>query len=529
MSQPLRYFHDIREALVDSRELALIDVREEARFAEAHPLFAVNLPLSRLELDVLARIPRRETPITLYDDGEGLAQRARDKLIEIDYRDVALLAGGLQGWREAGGELFRDVNTPSKAFGEWVEHHRGTPSLSAIEVKSRIEKGANIAILDARRFDEFETMSIPGGVSVPGGELALRIDELVPDPATEVIVNCAGRTRSLIGAQSLVDIGLPNPVSALRNGTIGWTLEGFELVRGQRARYQELASGERPALRARASARALELAARSGVKRLSRDTLESFLGADRTSYLVDVRAPEEYRQGHLPGSRSVPGGQLVQETDHTLAVSGARVALIDDDGTRANMSATWLARMGWEVFVVDGLTSADFSETGAERLPRPPLPEVATISPAHLRERLADSEIELLDVTSHANYRRAHVPGARWILRAELADHVARLPATTSVVLTCASDLLARYAWGDLSPADAGRTRVLAGGTAAWRVAQLPLESGDGVTLSPTIDRYRRPYEGTDSPREAMQAYLDWEFGLVEQLRRDATHGFATS
>jgi len=38
--------------------------------------------------------------------------------------------------------------------------------------------------------------------------------------------------------------------------------------------------------------------------------------------------------------------------------------------------------------------------------------------------------------------------------------------------------------------------------------------------------RYRRPYEGTDVKESAMQAYLDWEYGLVEQLRRDATHGF---
>ena len=42
----------------------------------------------------------------------------------------------------------------------------------------------------------------------------------------------------------------------------------------------------------------------------------------------------------------------------------------------------------------------------------------------------------------------------------------------------------------------------------------------------PRTDRYRRPYEGTDNPREAMQGYLDWEFGLIAQLERDGTHGF---
>lgn len=45
----------IRQALLDRRELALIDVREEADFATAHPLFAVNLPLSKLELEVRRR------------------------------------------------------------------------------------------------------------------------------------------------------------------------------------------------------------------------------------------------------------------------------------------------------------------------------------------------------------------------------------------------------------------------------------------------------------------------------------------
>jgi hypothetical protein len=67
---------------------------------------------------------------------------------------------------------------------------------------------------------------------------------------------------------------------------------------------------------------------------------------------------------------------------------------------------------------------------------------------------------------------------------------------------------------------------LLQDGTAGWIAAQLPLEAGETRLALPRIDRYRRPYEGTDNPKEAMQAYLDWEFGLVEQLARDGTHGF---
>ncbi|MGB9092285.1 MAG: rhodanese-like domain-containing protein, partial [Pseudomonas farsensis] len=214
-----RNYQDIRRALLAHEELALVDVREEDPFAQDHPLFAANIPLSKLEIEVYDRLPRRDTAITVYDNGEGLAVLAAERLLALGYSNVAVLDGGLAGWRASGGELFRDVNVPSKAFGELVENVRHTPSLGAEQVQALLAGNANVVVLDARRFDEYQTMSIPGGISVPGAELVLRVAELAPDPATQVIVNCAGRTRSIIGTQSLVNAGIPNPVAALRNGT----------------------------------------------------------------------------------------------------------------------------------------------------------------------------------------------------------------------------------------------------------------------------------------------------------------------
>ncbi|WP_287815762.1 rhodanese-like domain-containing protein, partial [Pseudomonas sp.] len=362
MSHPLtRSFADIRQALLERREVALVDVREEAPFAQAHPLFAANLPLSKLEVEVYPRIPRRDTAITVYDDGEGLAQQAVARLVQLGYTDVALLEGGLQGWREAGGELFIDVNVPSKAFGELVEHERHTPSLPAEEVKALLDSKADVVVLDARRFDEYQTMSIPTGISVPGAELVLRARELAPDPATRIIVNCAGRTRSIIGTQSLVNAGLPNPIAALRNGTIGWLLAGQTLDHGQSRQFAQ--TGEDT--RAQASNDARAVADKAGVRRATlKDWQQWQAESGRTTYLFDVRTPQEYEAGHLPAARSTPGGQLVQETDHYASVRGARIVLVDDDGVRANMSASWLAQLGWEVHVLDDASAADFSETG---------------------------------------------------------------------------------------------------------------------------------------------------------------------
>ncbi|MBW8714368.1 MAG: rhodanese-related sulfurtransferase, partial [Variovorax paradoxus] len=231
---PLLPFAAVRARLLARDETALLDVREEDPFAQEHPLWAANLPLSRIEIEAWRRIPRRDTFIVLYGahNGVDLAPLAARTLAAIGYTNLHLLEGGLEGWRAAGGELFRDVNVPSKSFGELVEHERHTPSLSAPEVKALVDAKANVVVLDARRFDEYQTMSIPSATSVPGAELVLRVRELAPDPSTQVIVNCAGRTRSIIGTQSLVNAGIPNPVAALRNGTIGWKLAGQVLDHG---------------------------------------------------------------------------------------------------------------------------------------------------------------------------------------------------------------------------------------------------------------------------------------------------------
>ncbi|QVM89023.1 rhodanese-related sulfurtransferase [Pseudomonas entomophila] len=518
-----RSYHAIRTALLARQELALLDVREEDPFAQAHPLFAANVPLSRLELEIFARVPRRDTPITVYDDGEGLAPIAAQRLLALGYTDVALLEGGLAGWREAGGELFKDVNVPSKAFGELVEAERHTPSLAAEEVKALLDANADVVVLDARRFDEYQTMSIPGGISVPGAELVLRVAELAPEPATRVIVNCAGRTRSIIGTQSLVNAGIPNPVSALRNGTIGWTLAGQTLEQGQARRFGAVSNTTRAA----AAARARAVADRAGVARIGLAGLRQWQAEpSRSTYLFDVRTPEEFALGHLPGARSTPGGQLVQETDHFASVRGARLVLVDDDGARANMSASWLAQMGWEVAVLDGLSVSDFKEAGAWVAPVPMPPQVETISPATLAKWLEEPGTQVLDFTTSANHVRQHIPGAVWALRSQLQQVLASLSGVQRYILTCGSSQLARYAVPEVAALSGKPVFVLEGGNTAWSAAGLPSAQGDQRLGAPRIDRYRRPYEGTDNPREAMQGYLDWEFGLVAQLGRDGTHGF---
>jgi rhodanese-related sulfurtransferase len=505
----------VRHRLLTGQEIALIDVREEAGHATGHPLFAANLPASRLEQLAVQRLPRRDVPIVVFDAGEGLADRAAARLTGLGYTQVSLLEGGLAGWRAAGYELFIDVNSYAKAFGELVEARVHTPSLPAPDVAALLVADRPPVVLDARRFDEYATMNIPGGISAPGAELLLAAAALAPDPDQPIIVNCAGRTRSLIGAQSLVSAGLPNQVHALRNGTIGWLLAGQTLSHGAQA-SAPLPDADAIALARR---RARAVAYRTGVRHIGSDDL-ALLAADasRTLYCFDVRQPEAHAAGHPAGFRNYPGGQLVQETDMAAPVRGARILLWDDLGLRADMTASWLAQMGWDVWVLDEARPADWRD-GPYQVPLPPLPDVPLIAPSDVPVRLAAGNW-LIDLAPSPQYRRGHIAGARFAIRSRLpADLGASAP---PLIVTCPDGVLARLAVADLRAQGIPAT-ALAGGTAAWAGE---IEAGDGTALSPFADRYRRPYEGTDAPREAMQAYLDWEFGLVAQLERDGTHGF---
>src|SRR5260221_1312266 len=349
--------------LADGQELAIVDLREELIFSQNHLLFARSVPLSRLELKFAALVPRRGTRIVLCDDADGLVERAADILRRSGYDNLFGLDGGVAAWQRAGLELFSGVNVPSKAFGEYIEHACGTPSVSAEELDGLMRSGTDMVVVDSRPFDEFQRVSIPSATNVPGAELVLRIHDIAPSPDTLVVVNCAGRTRSIIGAQSLINAGLPNKVVALRNGTMGWTLAGLMPDSGKTRRFTE---PSRDGL-AFAKSAAERVGKKFGVTRIDLKALESFRAdTTRTLYVFDVRDPTEYAAGHFPGAVNAPGGQLVQATDQYAATIGARMVLVDDREVRAVMTASWLQQMGWrDVFVL----AASGTEKGRPEAP----------------------------------------------------------------------------------------------------------------------------------------------------------------
>jgi len=528
MSDPVRTIDaaHLKAALHDGGEIALLDAREEVPFDARHLLMAACVPLSRLELLVDACVPRRSTRVVWCDDGEGLARRAAVRMASFGYTDVSVLTGGITAWEAAGFRIYSGVHVPSKAFAEVVEHEAHTPWVTAEQLKELIDAGADIALFDSRSYEEFHANSIPTAISVPGAELVYRFADLVPSPDTMVIVNCGGRTRSIIGAQSLINAGVPNKVVSLKNGTQAWHLSGFPVLKGSTAKPPSPS----PAGQAAARAAADRVAERFAVERIDAATLARWQAdaATRTLYVFDVRTPEEYRVGHIPGMKNVPGGQLVQETDRHAATWGARVVLVDDDGVRAVMTAHWMKQMGWDVAAMTVDMRAEGRQAGAwtprvlglDRL------IVPTIDAASLRQRMREGGVSVIDVDWSRDYREGHIPGAWYGIRARLDAMLPQLPRSDSVVFTSSDGTLARLAAADWKEIASVPALALDGGTAAWRKAGFPLEQGATRMATAPDDIRLRARDQAGNVEDAMRAYLSWEVDLADQMATDDDQRF---
>ncbi len=512
---------EVKAMISDGGELGLFDVREEGEFAAGHLLFAAPLPLSKLELRAPLLAPRRNLRVVLMDAGDGRADRAASRLTKLGYRSIVVMEGGIDAWTSAGYELFTGVHVPSKAFGEVVEHEADTPRIEPRDLQAIIDSGRDLVILDSRPLSEYRAMSIPGGINVPGAELVYRIKDLAPDPKRLVIVNCAGRTRSIIGAQSLRNAGIENEVMALKNGTMGWHLAGMALDHGKTARYGDAS----PEAQAWAVARAADLRKRQNLSVIGPADLDRLRNeANRTVFLFDVRDPTEYAAGHRPDARSAPGGQLVQATDYYVGVRNARIIVTDNDGVRATMTASWLVQMGWtDVHILlDAMAGVGLVAGPAQAVQAPACP-VATLTPAALKS--AKGAL-VVDLDSSLAFRSAHIPGAWWAIGPRFSRALAKLPACEQIVLTSADGSIAALAAGEIAEIAGKPVLVLEGGTKAWIAAGFPTESGAVNHADETVDVWYRPYDNLTNIEEKMREYLNWEVDLTQQIARDGDARF---
>ena len=516
----------LKSMITDGAELALLDVREDGQFGESHMLFAVPVPYSILEMRLGAVMRRRTARTVLVDDGDGVADKAAARMAALGFTDVSVLDGGMDAWAKAGYEIFQGVNVPCKAFGEVVEHAAHTPSISATELQAMFDKGEDVVVVDGRTPEEYNRMNIPRGVSVPNAELVYRIHDLAPSPDTTVVVNCAGRTRSIIGAQTLINAQLPNKVVALRAGTMGWTLAGYELEHGRTDSFPETS----PEAFETAKQRADAMVRTYGIQKVDLATVDGWRGDEsRSLYILDVRSAGEYAAGHLPGAAHAPGGQLVQATDAWVGTQGARIVLTDDTEIRAITAAHWLVQMDWDVYVLEGGVGDAATETGGQQRNVLGIDDIAvdTMTPQDLSQALADGSAVAVDVDLSGHYRERRLPGALWGIRPRLDRLVATLPAGKTIVLYSEHETRARLAAPDLRALTDAPVAILQGGREAWTQAGLPTEaSPDTPPDAERIDYLFFVHDRHQGNEQAMRDYLSWEEALPAQIEADGDARF---
>ena len=533
---------DLDALLKGSSPFALIDVRETGEYNNAHIPGASLIPRRDLESQMAAAVPHAATPVVLCDDDARRATLAAATLERLGYSDVSALDGGINRWVTQEYPTEWGVNVPSKDFGEKVEVVHHVPEIDAVELQERIDSGEEIVILDTRTPEEYQRLCIPGGRSVPGAELALRITDItkeMSDDAT-VVINCAGRTRSIIGTRVLQRMGLPNVVG-LKNGTAGWSLAGYSLEAG--ADRLELPDLSKEGISA-AEAYADLLAEEDGVQYLDADGLQALMArrSDETVYLVDVRTEQEYADGHIPGFRWFPGGQAVQRSDEVAVVKNCPIVFCCDGRARATITASWYRQMGHEhVYAMHGGTAEwqraghsleqgrsqtqplglDEARSKVRKLAPTDVPAASDASitlvgtsggpAAYVRGAEAPAaDAVIIFVGTSQQFAEAHMPGSRWVprgwLEAQIAD--AAPDKAAPVVVTCTDGVASTFAGATLADEGYVDVSVLEGGMRAWLQAGRDVEQGLSGVMSTPADVVPA---GTDRGYADMMNYLRWE------------------
>ncbi|MDO5667013.1 MAG: rhodanese-like domain-containing protein [Alcaligenaceae bacterium] len=437
----------LKDMLNEHQEFALIDIREHGQYGESHLFFAVSIPYSLLECRFRELVPNFKTPIVLYANAvqDHLLQQAGANLKALGYGDISYLDGGIDAWQAAGFNTFAGVNLPSKTFGELAEIEYQTPHLSAHELNKLINDPAKkLLILDGRPIEEYRKMNIPGAACCPNGELALRAAQMVGDEETTIVINCAGRTRSIIGAQSLINFGLKNPIYALENGTQGWYLEDFQLEHGSDRLYPEhIDETLQLALQEKGQA----LKQRFELSDITLSEFADLLKAEQsTTYLCDIRTKNEFTASQWPQIvRHTPGGQLIQATDEFIGVRNATIVLIDTDGIRAPLVASWLKQLSWTVYLLPAAEAAP--DKLAELLPEChgfelPLKHCTQLSAEQLDDVIsAQADLLIIDTRNSMDFRKRRLQNSHWLNRAHLlnqsasAQTILNAPKSTPILL----------------------------------------------------------------------------------------------
>ena len=499
----------LKSWLSDKDEIAFIDVREIGQHTKGHPFFSISIPYSLFELNLEILIPNKKTKMILLDQNDGISILAYKAATLIGYSNIFILEEGVNGWINSGYKLFDGINVPSKSFGELIEKHFHTPSITAKELNKKQKNNENCIVIDGRPFDEYQNMSIPNSICCPNGELAYSVSSHVKDINTEIIINCAGRTRSIIGAQTLIDLGISNKVKALENGTQGWFLSDLCLdhnkndfldVRPDDTELKKIQN------------KIFKLLIKHSINLIDfSKAQELILDKNKSTFIFNVTNSNK----NMNSIRHVPGGQLVQATDKYIGVWKATVILVDDgDLIRAGTTAIWLKKMGYQVHVL----KKEIININTLKFKNKFLLKEKKLNIFEIEKFNNFKNTILYDIRSSENFMKIRIKNSIWLNRANLRK--VKIKKQQQIIIITDEFDKARLVINDIEEMNLGCVISLY----KWKENELINHSNiidNKPILFPKkdcIDFNFHTYKRHKGSKSHANQYLKWEIGLINKM-----------
>jgi rhodanese-related sulfurtransferase len=471
----------------------VVDLRQPEDYAKGHIPGAVNIPMRDLAKN-LDKIPY-DKPVLMTCASGYRAAMGLASLQILGYDNVRSFPGSYKAWTEAKETVSTEATTAAvvgdtKADKVLVDKVDAFASslpedwAGIFDVKGLADVMANTdaTLIDLRPADEYSEGHIPDAVNIPFNELGESLDKVPTDKP--VILSCASGHRAGMALAALRTLGYDN-ARAFPPSYNGWKAA------------QEAAA---PALDMQKVVDDYLTNMPDGYYNIGKvDALKEMM-ASGNAMLVDVRQPEDYAKGHIPGAVNIPIRELAKNLDKLP--TDKPVVLSCASGLRCTIGTTSLQILGYDnvrTFFpsykgwteANGEVSTDVVEAkviGAPKVDPALLAKVDAFLSGlpdnyysigkvdALKELMATGNYMLVDVREAADYAEGHIPTAVNIPIRELAKNLDKLPKDKPLVLSCASGLRCTLAMPALQLLGYDNARTFTPSFNGWKSANQEIE-----------------------------------------------------
>lgn len=369
----------------------------------------------------------------------------------------------------------------------------GWMSVGKLDAFKEILATGEAVLIDVRTPSEYEAGHIEGAVNVPLNTLAQSLDRVATDKP--VVVYCASGLRAGMATSVLRSLGYSN-VRAFPPGWKGWS-EAGEPVSTDPVAGESYATPEiNPDLVAAADNFLSNLP--EGYFAIG--TVEKLEEAmDAGALLIDVREPNEFAEGAIPGAINLPLRTVAASLDQIP--TDQPVVVYCASGFRAALATGALHLMGYENVRVFPPSYPGWESAQGEDGDVPAEVAAAIEAPADLigmvdeylsaipegymavgkidafKELLESAKPVLIDVREESDYAEGHIEGAINIPIRTLAQNLDKIPMDQPVMVYCASGLRAGMATTSLHVLGYSNVKAFPPGWKGWSEANEPVST----------------------------------------------------